>query len=351
MKPFISVITPAFNEESIVYENLCTISAYMDSLKNQYEFELIVINDGSTDKTGELIEQFAKTHLKTKVIHHLINLNLGNALKTGFKHAKGIITVVMDLDLSYDVMHIGKLIDTINVTQADIVIASPYMPGGKVTAVPLFRKLLSKWANKFLRLAAQEKYHTYTGMVRAYKTEFLQSLNLKTKDYEINPEIIYKAMILRARIVEIPAHLDWTLQIKQKSKRSSGMKIFKSFLSSIMSGFIYRPYIYFIGIGIILLLVSLYIIVWIFINTFSMMEQITIAPEFYDDRLTYAVAEVFKGRPYSFFVGGFTFIAAIQFLSLGFISLQNKRYFEELFHISTSILKTKSTPENIYESS
>jgi glycosyltransferase involved in cell wall biosynthesis len=351
MKPLITVITPAFNEESIIYENLSSIYDYMDSLNSQYEFELIVINDGSTDKTGELIEQFAKAHPKTKVIHHLVNLNLGNALKTGFKYAKGNITVVLDLDLSYDVTHIGRLIDTINVTQADIVLASPYMPGGKVTAVPFFRKLLSKWANKFLRLAAQEKFHTYTGMVRAYKTEFLQSLNLKTKDYEINPEIIYKAMILRARIIEIPAHLDWTLQIKQKSKRSSGMKIFKSFLSSIMSGFIYRPYIYFLGIGMILLILSIYIIVWIFVNTFILMPQLSSIPEFYGDRFTYAVAEVFRGRPYSFFVGGFTFIAAIQFLSLGFISLQNKRYFEELFHINTSILKAKSPPEINYESS
>jgi glycosyltransferase involved in cell wall biosynthesis len=316
----------------------------MDSLNNLYDFELIVVNDGSSDKTGELSEQFAKEHPKTRVIHHLANLNLGNALRTGFKHAKGCFTVVLDLDLSYDIDHIKSLLDTIKATQADVVLASPYMPGGKVTAVPFLRKVLSKWANRFLRIAAQEKFYTYTCMVRAYKTEFLQSMNLKTRDYEISPEILYKAMILRARIVEIPAHLDWTEQIAQKGKRSSGIKLFRSFLSSIMSGFIYRPYIYFLGIGIILLLISLYIIVWIFINTFIMMSQISVIPEFYEDLFTYAVAEVFRGRPYSFFVGGFTFIAAIQFLTLGFIALQNKRYFEELFNISTSILKAGQKP-------
>jgi len=340
-KPLISVIIPVFNEESIVYNNLSEIYEYLSTLDNQYEFELIVVNDGSSDKTGDLSDSFAKKHPKTRVIHHLVNLNLGNALRTGFKHAKGYFTIVLDIDLSYDVTHIERLLDTINITQADIVLASPYMPGGKVTAVPFVRKLLSKWANRFLRIAAQENFFTYTCMVRAYKTEFLQSMNLKTKDYEISPEILYKAMILRARIIEIPAHLDWSRQITQKSKRTSNMKIIGNFFSSMMSGFIYRPYIYFIGTGLVFLVISLYIIVWIFINTFIMMSELSSIPEFYGDLFTYAVAEVFRGRPYSFFVGGFTFITAIQFLSLGFIALQNKRYFEELFHISTTILKTK----------
>jgi len=49
-------------------------------------------------------------------------------------------------------------------------------------------------------------------MVRAYRKEFMQTVNLKTRDYEINPEIIYKGMILRAKIIEIPANLDWTEQ-------------------------------------------------------------------------------------------------------------------------------------------
>ena len=53
-------------------------------------------------------------------------------------------------------------------TSSDIVIASPYMQGGKVTAVPFLRKMMSSWVNRFMRIAAQDKYYTYTGMVRAY---------------------------------------------------------------------------------------------------------------------------------------------------------------------------------------
>ena len=104
-----------------------------------------------------------------------------------------------------------------------------------------------------------------------------------------------------------------------------------------MSGFIFRPYIFFMGVGGLLFLISLYIIVWLLIHTFTIMPEMAIEPEFFDDRFSYAVSEVYKERPHAFFVGGFTLLLAIQFFSLGFISLQSKRYFEELFHFNTNI--------------
>jgi len=84
------------------------------------------------------------------------------------------------------------------------------MKGGQVTNVPFFRKILSKYVNKSLMIIANEKIHTFTGMVRAYKGDYLKHLVLKARDNEINPEIIYKTILLRGRIVEIPAHLDWS---------------------------------------------------------------------------------------------------------------------------------------------
>lgn len=88
-----------------------------------------------------------------------------------------------------------------------------------------------------------------------------------------------------------------------------------------------------------LLLVALYIIAWIFINTFQTLPVVQIDPTFFDDRFSQAVGLVFQKRPHAFYIGGITLVLAIQILSLGFISLQNKRYFEESFHISSSILK------------
>ena len=156
------------------------------------------------------------------MIHHPVNLNLGHALQTGFRNSRGDIIVVLDVDLSYSEEYIEKMVDKLIEASADIVVASPYMKGGKVTAVPFSRRIMSKWVNKFMRMSAQDKYYTFTGMVRAYRKDFIRTLNLKTGGYEINPEIMYKAMILRARIVEIPAHLDWTTNSRGSAPQACG---------------------------------------------------------------------------------------------------------------------------------
>jgi dolichol-phosphate mannosyltransferase len=334
-KPFLSIVLPCYNEEAILQTNINTIISYLESKNEKYHWEIIIINDGSKDKTGKIADELADQINNIRVIHHPTNLNLGNALKTGFKNAKGDIIVVMDIDLSYSVDHIEKMVDKLVETSSDIVIASPYMKGGKVTDVPFTRKIMSRWVNKFMRIAAQDKYHTYTGMVRAYRKEFISTVNLKTKDYEINPEILYKAMILRARIVEIPAHLDWTEQNKFTGKRKSSIKVLRGFFSGIMSSFIFRPYIFFLAIGTFLMLLSLYELVWLFLDTLSDLSKSSQANESFSRSL----ALQFKKNPQSFIVGGITFLAAIQFLSLGFLSLQSKRYFEELFHLGTSLKK------------
>lgn len=337
--PFISVVLPCYNEEAILLKNCDTIINYLKGKEDKYQWEIIIVNDGSKDETGAIADEISKHRNNIRVIHHPVNLNLGLALQTGFRHSKGDIVVVMDVDLSYSVEYIGQMVDKLLENSADIVLASPYMKGGKVIGVPFSRRIMSKWVNRFMRMAAQDKYHTFTGMVRAYRTTFIRALNLKTRDYEVNPEIIYKAMILRARIVEIPAHLDWTEQNKFAGKRTSSMKVLRGFFSGIMSGFIFRPYIFFLGIGAILMALSLYELIWLLHDTISDIHLAHLQSPPPDNAFSYSLYLQFKKNPQSFIVGGITFVAAIQFLSLGFLSLQNKRYFEELFHLGTSLKK------------
>jgi len=338
-KPFVSVIVPCYNEEAILKTNLEIIRSFLESRSYKYLWEIIVINDGSKDNTREIAEEYARQFKEVRVINHPSNLNLGHALQTGFRNAKGEIIVVLDVDLSYSVDHIEKLADKLLEKSADIVIASPYMKGGKVTAVPFSRRIMSNWVNKFMSIAAQDKYYTFTGMVRAYRSEFIRTLNLKTKDYEVNPEIIYKGMILRARIIEIPAHLDWTEQNKFSDKRKSSLRVLRSFFSGIMSGFIFRPYIFFLAIGSVLMLLSLYELIWLLFDTLKDIHKFQILPTNFDNLFSYSLTLQFRKNPQSFIVGGITFIAAMQFLSLGFLSLQSKRYFEELFHLGTALKK------------
>lgn len=336
--PFITVVAPCYNEEAILRINIEKISAYLSALHHKYQWEILIINDGSKDKTAEIANQLAAENAAIRVIHHHVNQNLGNAIKTSFCNAKGDIVVVMDIDLSYAETYIEPMVDKLIAERADIVIASPYMKGGKVTAVPFLRRVMSKWVNKFMHFAAQDEYHTFTGMVRAYRKEFIKSVNLKTRDYEIMPEIIYKGMILRARMLEIPAHLDWTEQNKFAGKRTSSLRVFRSFFSGLMSGFIFRPYIFFIGIGAVLMALSLYELVWLLYDTLADLANGQLLPG-QERSFSHSLSLQFAKNPQSFLVGGITFIIAIQFLSVGFLSLQNKRYFEELFHLGTALKK------------
>lgn len=339
--PFLSIIIPCYNEEAILQNNIKVINNYLESKRPKYRWEILIINDGSKDKTGTIADDLANDISNIRVIHHPTNLNLGRALQTGFQNSKGEILVVMDIDLSYSVEHIELMVDKLLETSADIVIASPYMKGGEVTAVPFGRKIMSKWVNRFMSLSAQDKYYTFTGMVRAYRATFIRTVNLKTKDYEINPEIIYKAMILRARIVEIPAHLDWTEQNKYAGKRTSSIRVLRGFFSGIMAAFIFRPYIFFIITGGILMILSLYELVWLLFDTLADLNLSMASDASTTNSFSVSLAEQFSKNPQSFLVGGITFIVAMQLLSLGFLSLQNKRYFEELFHLGTSLKKQK----------
>jgi glycosyltransferase involved in cell wall biosynthesis len=334
----ISIVVPCYNEEAIIEKNINAIRNYLNSY-NRYNWEIVIVNDGSKDSTGSIADKLSEKIEIVRVIHHPVNLNLGHALQTGFCNSRGDIIVVMDIDLSYSVDHIGRMVDKMLETSCDIVVASPYMKGGKVTAVPFGRKMMSKWVNRFMRYAAQEKYYTFTGMVRAYRADFIKGVNLKTKDYEINPEIMYKAMILRARIIEIPAELDWTEQNKLSGKRVSSIRILRGFFSGIMAAFIFRPYIFFIVLGSFLMILSMYQLVWLFVDTLVDLHQCVAAGDSLNCSFSISLANQFVKNPQSFLVGGITFLASIQFLSLGFLSLQSKRYFEELFHLGTAMKK------------
>ncbi len=338
-KPLVTIILPAFNEEVIIEKNIIVLYEYLETLNASYDWEVLVINDGSTDQTGALAESKAKAFENMKVLHHKTNCNLGTAMRTGFSNSHGDYVVVMDIDLSYSPDHIGRLLKKIVENEADMVIASPYMKGGKNTGVPFIRLLLSKTVNFLMRKASRLNIYTFTGMVRAYKGNFVRSVNTKSSTFDINPELIFKSYILRAVVLEIPAHLDWTEQNKLGKTRTSSVRIFMGILNGLVNSFIFRPYAFFWIVGLFIFLISLYIIIWIFINTYQVFPLTANLAEGFEERLTIAVSEVFKQRPYSFVVGGTTLIISIQLLGLGFLSLQKKRYFDELFHLNSAILK------------
>jgi len=338
-RPLVSIILPAFNEEAILEKNVSRLQKYLKTLDTDFRWEVLIVNDGSTDQTGTLAETMAKSFKNITVLHHNVNRNLGTALRTGFANSNGDYVVVLDIDLSYAPDHIARLLAKIQESEADMVIASPYMKGGKSSAVPWLRLFLSKTVNFMMQKASRLNICTFTGMVRAYKGDFIRSLNTKSTTFDINSEIILKAYILRAVVREIPAHLDWSDQKKMGKSRTSSLQIVKGVFNGLVNSFIFRPYMFFWLSGLVVLLFSLYLVISIAMDTYHEYLFTVHMAEGFENRLSLAIAKVYGQRPISFVLSSTSLIIAVQLLGLAFISLQKKRYFDELFHLNSTILK------------
>jgi glycosyltransferase involved in cell wall biosynthesis len=220
-QPSVSVVVPAYNEAELLTDTLTQLHEYLCTLDNAYRWQMVVVDDGSSDGTGTLAEEFAATHARVVVLHHAENGGLGRAVRTAFRHCDSDYIVMMDSDLSYSPDHIHPLLDTIIASRASVVVASPYRPDAKATGVPPSRLVTSRTANRVLALAAGGGLTTLTGLVRAYDGDFARSLDLQESGPTVNCEILYRAREQGAAVVEIPAHLDWTrLRTRSQDRRS-----------------------------------------------------------------------------------------------------------------------------------
>lgn len=339
-RPLISVLLPAYNEEAILEENLGVVCRYLEGLHDAYRTEIVVINDGSADRTGAIADAVALDWPSMNVIHHARNQGLGAATKTAIANSRGDLLIVLDVDLSYGVDHIPRLISAIQDSNADIALASPYMKGGTISNVPWLRRKLSVWANRFLSIVAHGRLSTLTCMVRSYRGDFARDLVLRSTGMEVMPETVYKAMILRGNLVEVPADLDWGLQAKAEGRRSS-MRILRQIAGTLLSGFLFRPFMFFILPGLLLLLFAGWVNFWMLVHFFDAMS---VAPDLAAaDRVSWAVGRAYQEYPHTFIVGLLSLMLAVQLISLGILALQNKSYFEEVFYLVTSVRKDLST--------
>jgi glycosyltransferase involved in cell wall biosynthesis len=325
----ITLLVPAYNEALKIMASLTEMYGYMCGLSERYRFELLVIDDGSTDETADIVEAFARTRPEVRLVRQPVNMRLGQALRDGFAESAGDIIVVFDSDLSYSVEHIGRLLDVIETERVAIAIASPYMKGGQTTDIPWNRAVMSKQVNKVLSAASQYDIHTMTGMVRAYDGLFIRSLSLKSMGPEINTEILYKAQVMRARVAEIPAHLDWSDQAQRMAERRVSLRVTTTSKLLVFASFLYRPILFFIVPGLVLLAISMWSggsLLW------TVIHEADTHSGGWDRRFTQGFADAWKLRPQTFIIAGFTFVVAVQLISLGLLAAQAKRYFEELFY-------------------
>ena len=308
-----SVLIPAYNEAAIIERTLSTVRDHLSARSDSYTWEILVVDDGSTDGTGALADAFATGDERIRVLHHRTNFGLGQALRYGFAQAHGDVVVTLDADLTYSVDHIDRLLDAFTNTGAKIVVASPYAHGGATTRVPFRRLLPSRVANVLLAAASNAHISTYTGMVRAYDTRLLRSLNVRAMGMDVNAEILRQAQILRARIVEIPAHLDWTGAGRPAG--GSALRMPRTTVAIAISAFLFRPVMFFMVPAAAFALFAL--VAWGF----------AIAAGLNGFRLLAALAIVAS-------------LAAVQFAGFAFLALQAKRSFEDLFVLGTATYRS-----------
>lgn len=331
--PLLSLVLPAYNEEALLEKNVGQILAYLRTLEDEFRWEVIIVDDGSLDATSDISTRLAADHPNVVTIHHPRNFGLGQAMSYGFANTSGDYVITLDMDLSYDVEHIGQLARTIRDGRARMVLASPYMDGGAIRNVPLVRKTLSVLGNRFLRYFAKGRYTTLTCMTRAYDGPFIRSLNLRAMGMDVMPETVYKAMIMNASIDEIPAELDWAPQLEVGQARRSSMRIMRHIVSTIFSGFVFRPFLFFIVPGLLLGAFSAYVNFWVFVHYFEALAQLQSSGQ--TVTVTRGLALAYQQYPHTFVFGLMTAMLTIQLIGLGVLSLQSKQYFEELFHLGS----------------
>jgi glycosyltransferase involved in cell wall biosynthesis len=339
-RPLVSLVLPAFNEASVLRDHVLILLSYLKTLIHRFRFEVIIVNDGSSDQTGAIATQLAEEFDGIRVFEHPRNFGLGQALKTGFAQCRGQYVVVLDIDLSYGPEHIGLLLDRITKTDARLVLASPYMRGGRVVDVPWLRVFFSRVANWFLARASGQNISTMTCMVRAIDGRFLRSLHLRSTGMDVMPEMIHKAKLLHATIEEVPAELNWERQNRLGGRRRSSLRLVRQIVGTTVAGFILRPFTFLLVPGLLLLAFAAYVNTWMVIHFIDAYVELGASPDT-ADRISAAVAFAYQRYPHTFIVGLLSLMLAMQLMGMALLSLQNKKYFDELFHLGSTLLRER----------
>ena len=276
MSTKLTVLIPMYNEEENVASTVKKVSDVLYSMNVDYE--LIIVNDGSTDKTLELLKQEAEKYKKLRIITYEKNRNIGGALKVGFEKAKGDYVITIDSDLSYDAKYITDLYNELEKTNYDIIQGSPYMSGGNALGVKKSRLLISKASNMFFSYVIGAKVHTVTGMLRGYRREVIDSLVLESNGPEIMFEILSKSVLLGFKIKEIPAVLKGRERGKSKFQHQL-KKVFSEYFSLLYSE---KPIVFFKMLGLFLIILALIYagikISWYALGRISLSEPVITNP-------------------------------------------------------------------------
>ncbi len=192
----ISVIIPAYNERKTIREIIDRVTAV------DVADEILVVDDGSTDGTREILKEYNKNGV-VRVIHHPRNQGKGSAVRTGIEQVLGDLVIIQDADLEYDPREYKALLKPIEEGLAEVVYGSRFL--GAARRPTMFWHMV---ANKLLTLMTNIFYDTIlTDMETGYKvfkTGVVEDMKLKARSFDFEPEFTAKILKKKVRIFEVP---------------------------------------------------------------------------------------------------------------------------------------------------
>lgn len=193
----LSIVIPVFNEVRTIVEVVNNV------LKTPFLKEVIIVDDGSTDGTADILGKIAKEREEVIVVYSEQNGGKGAAIRGGFKYVTGDIVIIQDADLEYDPREYPVLINPILEAKADVVFGSRFR--GETQRVLFFwhyvgNKILTTLSNMFTNLNLSDMETGY----KVFRREVVECLNLKSNRFGIEPELVAKVARKGFRIYEVP---------------------------------------------------------------------------------------------------------------------------------------------------
>lgn len=202
----ISIVIPAHNEEGNLETLLSELLPVLHENEETQDYEVVIVNDNSSDRTPEIVETLASRNARIKSVHRRSEPGFGNAVREGFKNAAGDIIIPVMGDLSDDPHDIPKLVKKIE-EGYDIAYGSRFMEGGATEGYPPAKMFANRAFNNVVRLLFGIKHKDITNAFKAYRKEVLESIgidNIEANGFDLTVEIPLKAHIMGFTSAEVP---------------------------------------------------------------------------------------------------------------------------------------------------